>query len=195
MASQRSGIVMHDAPNGFAKIFHCQHRIDTRRARLEQLGVNHAQTIRYAHTNLIAKDWRRLARFYETIFGCVPVSSERDHHGEKFEALTARKGARARGRHLRLPGHGESGPTLEIFQYDAGEGLRKPEITRPGFAHIAFEVPDVSAKREEILGAGGRDYGKVVTLEIAGAGNLTLCYLCDPEGNIIELQRWHGENC
>jgi catechol 2,3-dioxygenase-like lactoylglutathione lyase family enzyme len=156
-------------------------------------ALNPTETIRYAHTNLIAKDWRRLANFYEKIFGCVPVSSERDHHGPKFEALTARAKARARGRHLRLPGHGENGPTLEIFEYEAGEGLLKPEIARAGFAHIAFEVPDVAAKRDEILREGGRDYGQVVTLDIAGAGKLTLCYMCDPEGNIIELQRWHGE--
>jgi predicted enzyme related to lactoylglutathione lyase len=25
---------------------------------------------RYAHTNLIARDWRRLARFYAEAFGC-----------------------------------------------------------------------------------------------------------------------------
>lgn len=156
--------------------------------------MNRPETIRYAHTNLIARDWKRLAQFYQKHFDCAPVSSERDHHGEKFEALTARPGARARGRHLRLPGHGENGPTLEIFEYEGGESLLHPEITRPGFAHIAFEVPDVASKREEILADGARDYGKMVTLDIHGAGRLTLCYMCDPEGNIIELQTWHREN-
>lgn len=151
-------------------------------------------TIRYAHTNLIARDWDGLAKFYIELFECVPVSSERDHHGEKFEALTARANARARGRHLRLPGHGENGPTLEIFEYRDGLDLLKPEIARPGFAHIAFEVPDVTEKRGAVLAAGGRDYGQVVTLDIPGAGRLTLCYMCDPEGNIIELQTWHREN-
>src|SRR5678815_5648625 len=29
--------------------------------------------VRYVHTNLIARDWRALARFYEDVFGCVPV--------------------------------------------------------------------------------------------------------------------------
>jgi predicted enzyme related to lactoylglutathione lyase len=28
---------------------------------------------RYAHTKLIARDWQRLARFYERVFGCVRV--------------------------------------------------------------------------------------------------------------------------
>ena len=150
--------------------------------------------MRYAHTNLIARDWKRLADFYQRLFDCVPVSSERDHKGDKFEALTARRAARARGRHLRLPGHGENGPTLEIFEYEHGEELLRSEIARPGFAHIAFEVPDVGKKRDEVLTAGGRDYGQIVTLDIPGAGRLTLCYMCDPEGNIIELQTWHRDN-
>lgn len=150
--------------------------------------------IRYAHTNLIAKDWRRLADFYVQLFDCVPVSSERDHGGEKFEKLTARERARAKGRHLRLPGHGEHGPTLEIFEYADGLELLRPEIARPGFAHIAFEVPDVARKRDEMIAAGGRIYGELVTLDIPGAGRLTLCHVCDPEGNIVELQTWHRDN-
>ena len=64
-------------------------------------------------------------------------------------------------------------------------------LSGPGFAHLAFEVPDVAAKRAEILALGGRDVGELVTIDIAGAGRLTLVYLADPEGNIIELQRWH----
>ena len=140
------------------------------------------------------KDWKRLAEFYQKHFQCEPVSSERDHHGPKFEALTARQNGRARGRHLRLPGHGENGPTLEIFEYEGGDAILPSQIARPGFAHLAFEVPDVPAKRAQILADGGRDYGAIVTLDIPGAGQLTLCYLCDPEGNIIELQTWHGQN-
>jgi hypothetical protein len=42
-----------------------------------------------------------------------------------------------------------------------------------------------------VIREGGRDLGQLVTLDIPGAGRLTLIYLCDPEGNIVELQRWH----
>ena len=146
--------------------------------------------IRYAHTNLIANDWQRMMDFYCQVFDCVPISSERDHKGPQFEALTGVKGGNARGRHLRLPGHGDHGPTLEIFQYTNNDPLLAPAIKRPGFAHIAFEVPDVEAKRQEVLALGGRDYGELVTIDIPGAGKLTLIYMCDPEGNIIELQKW-----
>jgi predicted enzyme related to lactoylglutathione lyase len=147
--------------------------------------------IRYAHTNLIARDWKRLMEFYVQVFACEPVSSERNAHGPGFEALTGVTGGWARGRHLRLPGHGVQGPTLEIFQYDRNDPSLPASLTRPGFAHLAFEVPDVPAKRAEIKQWGGRDFGELVTLDIPGAGRLMLIYMTDPEGNIVELQKWH----
>lgn len=148
-------------------------------------------TIRYAHTNLVANDWRRIADFYDRVFGCEPVSSERDHSGPDFDALTAIPSGRVRGQHLRLPGHGEFGPTLEVFQFEPCESSEPRLLNRPGLAHLAFEVDDVAARREEVLAEGGSDLGQIVTIDIPGAGRLTLTYMRDPEGNIVELQHWH----
>src|SRR5262249_55014086 len=67
---------------------------------------------RYVHTNLIARDWRSLARFYQDVFGCIPVPPERDYSGAELDAGTGIPGARLQGAHLRLPGHGADGPTL-----------------------------------------------------------------------------------
>jgi predicted enzyme related to lactoylglutathione lyase len=72
---------------------------------------------RFAHVNLIAQDWRRLAAFYELVFGCRPVPPERQLAGAWLDAATGLVGARIQGAHLRLPGYGDAGPTLEIFQY------------------------------------------------------------------------------
>jgi hypothetical protein len=69
---------------------------------------------RYGHTNLIADDWRALSRFYQDLFGCIPVPPERDFKGPDLERGTGIAGAELRGEHLRLPGHGPEGPTLEI---------------------------------------------------------------------------------
>jgi predicted enzyme related to lactoylglutathione lyase len=55
--------------------------------------------------------------------------------------------------------------------------------------HIAFEVDDVQAARDEVLAAGGAAVGEVVTTN-AGPRSVTWCYVTDPEGNVIELQRW-----
>jgi catechol 2,3-dioxygenase-like lactoylglutathione lyase family enzyme len=158
---------------------------------MDSAAASAPSRVRYAHTNLIAHDWRALVAFYCDVFGCVPVSSERDHRGPHIDALTAMPGARIRGRHIRLPGHGEQGPTLEIFTYSEQLDSPPTALNRPGFAHVAFEVADVARTRDEILRRGGRDVGELVTIDIAGAGRLTLIYMADPEGNIIELQKWH----
>lgn len=145
---------------------------------------------RYVHTNLIARDWQKLAAFYGDVFGCTPAGPERDLSGPLMEAGTALKGAHLRGAHLRLPGCGEKGPTLEIFQYEPAAAGLPPQINRPGFGHIAFLVDDVTAARAAVLAAGGRAYGKTVSVPVPNAGVVTFVYVTDPEENIIELQSW-----
>jgi catechol 2,3-dioxygenase-like lactoylglutathione lyase family enzyme len=151
-----------------------------------------ALNARYAHTCIVAADWRRLASFYESVFGCERLLPERDNRGAWVDRLTGLHDARARGVHLRLPvpGLNDAGPTLEIFQFDPAAARVPALIHRPGLAHIAFRVDDVRAARAQVLAAGGHDLGEVVTAEIAGAGTATLVYLTDPEGNIVELQQW-----
>lgn len=145
---------------------------------------------RYAHTNLIAADWRRLAQFYQEVFGCTPVPPERDFQGPDLDAGTGLSGARLSGVHLRLPGYGENGPTLEIFHYNMLESKPPTAINRPGFGHIAFAVDDVAAARALVMANGGQAVGEVVTLRVATGAKVTWCYVTDPEGNVIELQSW-----
>jgi glyoxylase I family protein len=145
---------------------------------------------RYGHTNLVARDWRRLATFYEDQFGCVPVPPERDYRGEALEAGTGVRAAALHGIHLRLPGHGPDGPTLEIYEYETEEDSLRPAANRSGWGHIAFAVDDVAAAQEAVLRAGGARVGEIVTLETADGRRVTWCYVTDPEGNIVELQAW-----
>src|SRR5947209_4224809 len=105
---------------------------------------------RYAHTNLIARDWWALAAFYERVFGCSPVPPERDLRGDALERGSRVPGAELRGVHLRLPGCGADGPTLEIFTYSALAEGQPPAANRPGFGHIAFAVPDVAAAQAAV---------------------------------------------
>jgi catechol 2,3-dioxygenase-like lactoylglutathione lyase family enzyme len=118
------------------------------------------------------------------------VPPERNLSGQWVQDATNVPGAQIRGTHLRLPGYGEGGPTLEIFQYNRQEERPTTAINRPGLAHIAFVVDDVQAARDAVIAAGGKDWGKMVSVEIPGAGSITFVYVTDPEGNIIELQRW-----
>ncbi len=144
---------------------------------------------KFAHTNLVARDWRKLSEFYQVVFGCVPLVPERDFAGPDLEAGTGVAGARLSGVHLLLPGYGEDGPTLEIFHYSILAHGPVPAVNRPGFGHIAFVVDDVEAAVAEVLDHGGSRVGEIVTLKVEGP-KVTWCYVTDLEGNIIELQSW-----
>ena len=145
---------------------------------------------KFVHTNLIAQNWKRLAEFYEEVFGCRLVPPERRLKGQWLDDSTGIPGAEIRGSHLLLPGYGEDGPTLEIFQYNREAERSLTAVNRPGFTHIAFAVDDVAAARDAVIKAGGGCVGKTVSLPVTGAGTVTFAYVTDPEGNIIELQRW-----
>jgi predicted enzyme related to lactoylglutathione lyase len=146
--------------------------------------------VKYVHTNIVAHNWQKLASFYENVFSCTPLLPERDLSGQWIDDCTGVPGVHIQGIHLCLPGYGDNGPTLEIFQYNQIEDRPTTAINRPGFAHIAFAVDDVAAAEKAVLDAGGGQYGQRVSVEIPQAGHITVVYMTDPEGNIIELQRW-----
>ena len=112
------------------------------------------QGARYVHTNLVARDWRALATFYERTLGCTPVPPTRDFAGPVLEAGTGVRGASLQGVHLRLPGYTDKGPTLEIFTYSTMAESRFPQVNGPGFGHIAFSVASVIDARQEMTAAG-----------------------------------------
>ncbi len=148
----------------------------------------------FAHVNIVAADWRRLAEFYEQVFDCTPVPPRRRQKAPWLARCTGVEGAALEGVHLRLPGGGgESGPTLELFTY--GESLEAPpaRANRRGLAHLAFRVDDVTATLERVIVSGGAAVGQAVQAEVEGVGQLEVVYAVDPEGNILELQRWGGQ--
>ena len=145
--------------------------------------------MRYAHTNLIAKDWQKLSHFYQSVFGCIPDGAGRNLSGRWIEQLTGLKDVRIEGEHLRLPGYDENGPTLEIFSYSSAVSQQN-EINGYGFSHIAFEVKDVDSTVEILQNHGGSLLGAVVKQDYGPMGTGTFVYAKDPEGNIVEIQSW-----
>ncbi len=146
--------------------------------------------MRYVHTNIVARDWRALAAFYETVFGCRRVGPQRDQRGAWLDRGIGIEGVTLEGVHLRLPGWGGDGPTLEIYSYSPmAEGVH-PMPTRPGFGHIAFRVEDVPGTLRAVVAAGGSALGEVSGADVDGVGRLTFVYARDPEGNVLELQSW-----
>lgn len=145
---------------------------------------------KFTHTNVIAKDWKRLSFFYQEVFSCEPIFPERDLSGEWLDRAAGVDNAHIVGVHLRLPGYGDSGPTLELFQYDVMPERPSINPNTPGFSHIAFAVDDVAAMARAVFEHGGSAVGELIVREIPGVGRLTFQYVADPEGNIIEIQKW-----
>ena len=147
-------------------------------------------TIKYVHTNLVASDWLGLAEFYINVFGCKGKPPQRNLEGAWLDSLTSLKNVHIRGIHLLMPGYGRSGPTLEIFQYSGRRRKALPQTDQPGFGHIAFAVTNVGQMIKRLEKNGGSLVGKRITTTIEGVGRLDVVYARDPEGNIIELQKW-----
>jgi predicted enzyme related to lactoylglutathione lyase len=145
---------------------------------------------KYVHTNLVARDWKKLVRFYCDVFGCEPKGPERDLSAAWLDRVNSVPNAHLRGVHLRLPGYGNDGPTLEIFSYDQLIERDLPRANECGFAHIAFGVDDVDKALQEVIAAGGGVVGEIATAEVKGVGVLRVVYARDPESNIVELQKW-----
>lgn len=145
---------------------------------------------KYVHTNIIATDCTKLADFYVTVFGCERAGKEYELYGDWLKECANIKSAKLKGVNLKLPGYEKDGPVLEIFQYD--EMFEKAEpvaANRKGFGHIAFSVDDVEATLEKIVSLGGNKLGTVANKEFK-SGTLIVVYATDPEGNIVELQKW-----
>lgn len=146
--------------------------------------------IQFVHLNIVAKDWKKLAKFYMNVFNCKPKLPERHLKGDWLEKATKIKGAKIDGIHLTLPGNFDDPPTLEIFEYNENDSDSVKAINRSGFAHIAFLVDDVEAVCRLLEKNGGSKLGEMITHEIEGVGIITFIYAKDPEDNIIELQHW-----
>lgn len=145
---------------------------------------------KFSHVNLISRNWKELADFYIRVFDCQPKPPQRDLSGSWVDALTGLMEANIKGMHLHLPGYGNDGPTLEIFEYDENIENTGKVINMEGFGHIAFAVENVQRKLKLLLENGGSLVGQLVDAEVDGVGKITVVYAKDPEGNIIEIQKW-----
>lgn len=146
--------------------------------------------MRYTHTNIISLDWKRLVEFYIQVFECKIVPPIRNQSGSWLSTGTGVPNANLEGAHLLLPGYGEDGPTLEIYQYSTVENLSPVKPNTRGFGHLAFEVQNVEETLNKMVAHGGKKYGEITSRNIHGVGRISFVYASDPEGNLIELQNW-----
>ena len=159
-------------------------------AKKEEYTLGQTPRIKFAHINIIARDFQRLADFYNKVFDCEIVSPERNLSGDWLSKGTGVEYAKLRGVHLKLPCCNNNGPTLEIHQYENILDNYLAVVNRKGFGHIAFEVEDLISKVNEVVSYGGDKIGEVANTQIEGVGILNFICVTDPERNIIELQHW-----
>jgi len=146
--------------------------------------------MKYVHTNIITKDWKKLSDFYIKVFDCKIMPPVRKQEGEWLSQGTGVTKASLEGAHLLLPGYGENGPTLEIYQYAKIKNQTAVSPNQRGFGHIAFEVESVASMVEKIIEHGGSKNGVITSRNIEGVGVISFIYVRDPDGNLIELQNW-----
>ncbi len=146
--------------------------------------------MRFAHTNIVSINWKELAEFYVKTFNCKIIPPIRNQSGKWLEKGTGLINAKLTGAHLLLPGYGENGPTLEIYQYEVIENQEFAKPNQRGFGHIAFEVQSVEEVLQNLIQNEGKVSGEITKRKVEGVGELTFVYARDPEGNLIELQSW-----
>jgi catechol 2,3-dioxygenase-like lactoylglutathione lyase family enzyme len=144
---------------------------------------------KFYHAGIVAHEPERLARFYCEVFDCVPTGAKHDFSARPLGRGMGLEGAHIKGLNLLLPGHGEQGPVLEIFRLDEVTAAKHP-VDAAGIMHLAFSVDDVASTLERLQEAGGQALGEIVVLDVPGEGSATMVYARDPEGNIVEIQRW-----
>jgi glyoxylase I family protein len=149
----------------------------------------------FHHTNIVSHDPERLAEFYIDVFDCTRNGPRRDLQGDWIERGTGLKDAHITGVMLRLPGHGDEGPNLEIFKVEGSDPTVPGKVNRPGLMHVCFTVDDAYETLDKILAAGGQRQGEIVdTGVVPGVGRADFAYARDPDGNIVEIVAWHLED-
>ncbi len=119
--------------------------------------------MRFAHTNIAARDWKIVADFYINVFDCKIKPPQRDLKGKWLDDAIGIKNARQVGVHLTLPGYEDTdAPTLEIFSYDEVVDNSPIMANHIGFTHIAFEVESVDTILEKALKYNASKLGKVI---------------------------------
>lgn len=146
--------------------------------------------MRFSHTNIAARDWKKLSDFYINVFECTIKPPLRNLSGKWLDKGTGLTNAKLEGVHLYLPGHGENPPTLEIFSYEEMHDMLDIMANYIGITHIAFEVEEVDSVMKKALEYGASHLGEISEREIEEVGTLKFVYLRDPEGNIVEIQSW-----
>lgn len=131
------------------------------------------------HTSLSVTDLDRAIAFYRTVCGYEVVLEERGMTAQ-IERIVGLRGLRCDLAQLRSP---ISEHVLELIAFDdVPSGREDYGPTRPGAAHVAFDVPDLEQAVALVRGLGGEVLGEATEFE-----NGLAVYCREPSGTVLEL--------
>lgn len=131
------------------------------------------------HTSLTVHNLDRAIAFYQAAFGYELLF--RDHHADKIARLAGLPGLRCDLAQMRSP---LSGHVLEFIAFsDVPPGRDDHAPTRPGGAHLAFQVRDLDRALEEVRRHGAELIGDITHFD---EGRCVYCR--EPSGTFFELE-------
>lgn len=142
--------------------------------------------MKLTHINLVAKDAKALAAFYQRVFNCAYLRPPKVLSGKKVSCGNGLPNSEILSIWLKFPECDT--PFLELHQHKVMLDRDSPQVNEPGFGHLSFQVPDIHSTRAETIAAGGSQLGEITDFGTPDKPHLII-YLRDPEGNILELEQ------
>jgi len=145
--------------------------------------------IAYWHFSFTVKDIDRSVDFYTHVIGMKLVHTQTQHN-EYTAKLVGYEGANLKVAQLAIDAMTQqrSGHLLELVQYVYPDCPPTDTATcRPGSAHLAFQVTDIQAEYERMIGAGVR-FKSTPNAIMAGINKGGYaCYFLDPDDITLEI--------
>lgn len=138
------------------------------------------------HVALVVDDFDLMLDFYQRVIGAKETTRLGwEAPNPAVDEIISVPGSSADIRILRV-----GNAYLELFKFHAPAGRPvEPDNSAAdhGFRHIAFDVTDIDAEYERLLGEGVTFNSPPTQVELDGHP-LRATYFTDPEGNIVEFQ-------
>lgn len=145
------------------------------------------------HVNIVAKNIHNLKKFYEDVIG-MEVYKEAVIEGDWVDYIVGLKNVKANVIFLKL----DTGSNLELIEYYNPIGKTVDSLDIPntfGIRHIAFRVSNIKNIYEKCKKQGVKFQSDIYTVptaqvpfgELGSSKKKRLCYLRDPENNLLEF--------
>lgn len=138
------------------------------------------------HICIVAKNHKKLVQFYIDALGFIIERNVRNKSIELLQSIGLNDSC-IEGAHLRLGGSNISLEVISFAGNNASIHYKRPNDL--GIGHICFKVKDIEIHLRRLLDKDAQFLGKPITITQDGSNKLLkMCYLKDPEGNILELR-------